>query len=240
MYKDTIGLVGGFGGFATLDFFRRLLETFGTGCERDYPRIIMDNDFTMPSRTRALLYDEDIDVITEMIARSVKNLIISGADKIVLVCGTAHWFLDGVYQLIPEAREKIVDIIDVTGACLNAEQVRNCYVIAAEGTMKKKLYDKRFESFGISVSSPEERDWPRVREFLETVKQNRITDLARNDFMEFILDRTDDRYLNREGKICALLGCTELPLLTNDLARTRICFIDPLEYTLDHLRKNLV
>ncbi len=86
MYKETIGLMGGFGGFATLDFFRRLLETFNTGRERDYPRIVMDNDFTMPSRTRALLYDEEIPLITEMMAQSMRNLISIGADKIVLVC----------------------------------------------------------------------------------------------------------------------------------------------------------
>ena len=58
----------------------------------------MDNDFTMPSRTTGLLYDECSDQITEMIAKSVENLLKIGADKIVLPCGTAHWYLDGVYK----------------------------------------------------------------------------------------------------------------------------------------------
>ncbi len=173
MYKQTIGIVGGFGGFATLDFFRRLLETFNTGYERDYPRIIMDNDFTMPSRTRALLYGEQIEEITEMIAGSIRNLIIAGADKIVLVCGTAHWFLDGVYKALPEAKDKVVDIINTTGKKMTAEGVKSCYVIAAEGTLKEQVFEKRLSAFGIDASAPDEIDWPQIRSFIEAVKQNK-------------------------------------------------------------------
>ena len=37
------------------------------------------------------------------------------ADIIVLPCGTAHLFLPDVYKKIPEAAEKVLDIIDVSG-----------------------------------------------------------------------------------------------------------------------------
>lgn len=44
MYKETIGLIGGFGAYATLNFYRRILEEFATDSERNYPHIIMDNN----------------------------------------------------------------------------------------------------------------------------------------------------------------------------------------------------
>lgn len=40
-------------------------------------------------------------------------------DKIVLVCGTAHYFLDQVYERLPEAENHIVDIIDSLGERLH-------------------------------------------------------------------------------------------------------------------------
>jgi len=231
--------MGGFGGFATLDFFRRLLETFATGRERDYPRIVMDNDFTMPSRTRALLYDEDIEQITQMMAQSMRNLIGIGADKIVLVCGTAHWFLDGVYRLVPEARDKVVDIIHATGEKLKAEGVSSCYVIAAEGTMKKKLYDQKLAKYGVSVSSPAENDWPGVRYFIEATKQNKITPAVKREFAEFILERTGSVQQSADGKVHVILGCTELPPLVDEEARKSIVFEHPLDNVLAYLKQNL-
>ena len=51
MKYNSIGIIGGFGAFATLDFFGRLLVRFRSDCERNYPRIVMDNNFRMPSRT---------------------------------------------------------------------------------------------------------------------------------------------------------------------------------------------
>lgn len=55
MYNQSIGIIGGFGVYATLGFYRNLLEVFTADSERNYPHIYMDNDFTMPSRTKALL-----------------------------------------------------------------------------------------------------------------------------------------------------------------------------------------
>ena len=92
MYKEKIGIIGGFGAYATLNFYKRILEVFKGEKEWDYPHIIMDNNFTMPSRTRALLFDESYEEIVEEIGASMKRMISLDVDYIVLVCGTAHCF----------------------------------------------------------------------------------------------------------------------------------------------------
>ena len=239
MYNETIGIMGGFGGFATVDFFRRLLVTFATGKERDYPRIVMDNDFTMPSRTRALLYDEDIEQITQMMAQSAENLMSIGADRIVLPCGTAHWFLDGVYKLVPKAKERVVDIINVTGEKFRKERINNCYAIAAEGTLKKKLYNQKLAKYGVNVTSPTEDDWTTVRYFIEATKQNYITPAVRKEFTDFVLAHVGDVPKSADGKVHVILGCTELPLLVDEEARNKITFEDPLDNALTYLKTNL-
>lgn len=118
MYTDKLGIIGGFGAYATLGFYYKILEAFASENERNYPHIIIDNNFTMPSRTRALLYGESYDEIVARIAESMELLIDGGARWIILVCGTAHYFLQDVYCLLPEAQKKVIDIIDICGEYL--------------------------------------------------------------------------------------------------------------------------
>lgn len=112
MYREKVGIIGGFGAYAALNFYKRLLEEFASESERNYPHIIMDNNFTMPSRTRALLYGEAYDEVVDGISDSIQLMMQNDVSKIILVCGTAHYFLNDVYKKIPEAKEKIVDIIN--------------------------------------------------------------------------------------------------------------------------------
>lgn len=77
----------------------------------------------MPSRTRALLYDEEYHVVVREIAESMKKLISAKADRIILVCGTAHYFLKDVYKIIPEAETKVMNIIDCLGRKLKENHV---------------------------------------------------------------------------------------------------------------------
>lgn len=238
MYRNTIGIVGGFGGFATLNFFKRILESFNTGYERDYPRIIMDNNFTMPSRTRALLYDEETEKITKMIAESVRNLLIAGADYIIMVCGTAHWFLEGVYKIVPESKGKIINIIELTGSALQKKNIKNCYVIAAEGTLKVGLYNKYFEKYGINAISPSEKEYPLIRGFIESVKQNSVSENVQDEFFQFAYKGSVNS-VQEEDFPCVILGCTELCMLVREEYNRQILFIDPLEIVIKYLKDHL-
>lgn len=58
MEDYVIGIIGGMGSYATIDFFRRLVDAFPAEKEWERPRIIVDNYCTMPSRVRAILYNE--------------------------------------------------------------------------------------------------------------------------------------------------------------------------------------
>lgn len=84
--QDVLGIVGGFGGYATLDFFARVLKKFASESERSYPHIIMDNDFSMPSRTRALLTGEGYADVVAAIASSMRFLVSRGGDKCTIYC----------------------------------------------------------------------------------------------------------------------------------------------------------
>lgn len=172
MYREKVGIIGGFGAYAALNFYKRLLEEFASESERNYPHIIMDNNFTMPSRTRALLYGEAYDEVVDGISDSIQLMMQNDVSKIILVCGTAHYFLNDVYKKIPEAKEKIVDIINIMGEELKLKDEGEVLVIAAEGALQKKLYQTRLKKYGIKCVNPDEEDFIDIRYFIECVKRN--------------------------------------------------------------------
>lgn len=231
MYQEKIGIVGGFGAYATLDFYRRLLELFASESERNYPHIIMDLDFTMPSRTRALLYDESYDEVVNAIAHSFHIMLENHVDKIIMVCGTAHYFLDDVYRIIPQAKEKVINIIDCLGNKLQQNGINQVLIIAAEGTLKKELYPHILSKYNVNCISPQQGDYQDIRCFIESVKRNDISIEIINKFKDFL-----DKFAISE----VVLGCTEFPLL---VAKTKLDseyhFYDPLEITLQELKKSL-
>lgn len=242
MYKEKIGVIGGFGAYATLNFYGGILETFASESERNYPHIMMDNNFTMPSRTRALLYDEGYEEIVKEMAKSIRRMMDWEVERIVLVCGTAHYFLEDVYRLLPEAKERIVDIINLLGEELREKQQEKVLIIAAEGALQKKLYEKRLEKYGISCVSPREEHYGEIRYFIESVKRNEMNRDAAERFMDF---------LKQFGVRKAVLGCTEFPVLVDyisaleweDLRREEFRsyqFFDPLEVTIQWLKRNMV
>ena len=73
--KFVIGVLGGMGTYATIHLFQQYAEIFPANKEWDRPRIIIDNNCTMPSRVRAFLYNENADLLVKQMTDSIYNLI---------------------------------------------------------------------------------------------------------------------------------------------------------------------
>ena len=103
----VIGILGGMGTYATIDLFRQYAEVFTAEKEWERPRIIIDNRCTMPSRVRAFLYNENVDMLVDEMADSMVHLVDAGCNKIILACNTSHLFLPKVYEKVPTLEEKV-------------------------------------------------------------------------------------------------------------------------------------
>lgn len=206
MKKDnfTIGILGGMGTYATINLFRQYAEIFEANKEWDRPRIIIDNRCTMPSRVRAFLYKENVDELIKQMSESIRNLINMGGDnvKIILACNTSHLFLPRIYELGPEAKNKIVDLISNSVNQIQLDNVNKIYILGSEGTIESGVYNKEFEKKGIECQVPEQKEYIMLRDCIEAVKQNKYSDDIENKFIE-LMSKGDT----------ILLGCTELPIL---------------------------
>ena len=227
-----VGIIGGFGAYATLDFYGRSLDSFAVESERDYPNMIIDNVFSMPSRTRVLLTGGGHGEIVESILESMRKMLEYNVDCIVMVCGTAHYFLPYVYEKLPEAKDKVINILEATGNYLATNNIDKALILAAEGTLKQKLYSKSLAKYNIACIEPEEQYWEEIRYFIECVKQNKYDKELKDRFLHF-LSRYD------VGNI--ILGCTEFPVLLRhiDMNRKVYDFYDPLTYAIQEMHKKL-
>lgn len=242
MYSDIIGVLGGMGTYATVDFFHKLVEAFPAEKEWDRPRIVIDNNCTMPSRVVAVLEGGETRVqLSTELANSVSGLINSGCTKIVLACNTSHVFLPDVYELLSKnfveiSHCKIYNIIDNLGSYLQQKGVVHVFLLASEGTIVSKIYQDTFDKYGIEVLTPEvEAEFKQLRYFIEAVKQNKITSEVIDEFVNMICS------YNHQNII---LGCTEFPILYNDAAKylvtSGINVYDPLEYIIKKIKEELV
>lgn len=198
----AIGVLGGMGTYATIHLFRQYAEVFPAEKEWERPRIIIDNRCTMPSRVRAALYGEDRDQLICEMSDSVSNLIRSGCDRILLACNTAHLFLEDIFQRVPEAEGRILNIIKTCADGLCEDEVREALLLASEGTIESGIYQKVCGARGIRCKAPQREEYNLLRDCIEAVKRNHYTDDVRAVFLE----------LSHRESVC-ILGCTELPVL---------------------------
>lgn len=232
-YSDekVIGIVGGMGSYATLDFFRRLIDAFPAEKEWERPRIIIDNKCNMPSRVRAILYNERKNELVDSLSKSIQMLTDNGATHIVLACNTSHVFLNDVYEKVPSCQYKVINIIEACAKKMKEDGISEAYLIASEGTILSKIYQEIFEQYNINIINPTKSEFTNIREFIEAVKQNNISEEIKSKFINYIND------ININSLI---LGCTELPIVyekcIDEVKKMDKKIYDPLQCVIELLK----
>lgn len=228
----VIGVLGGMGTYATIDLFERYAERFPAEKEWDRPRIIIDNYCTMPSRVRAYLYQERKEELVEDMTNAITELLHSGCSRVVLACNTSHLYLPDIYERIPDAKGKILNIIDLCVEQCRAESRTKVYLLASEGTIDSGVYHERLDRYGIQCLAPSKQDFSSLRECIEAVKCQDYN-VRVNDLFCSLMNNASKLHAD-----AVLLGCTELPILYNrlkDQIDKDVPVYDPIDLALDFM-----
>lgn len=213
----TVGVMGGMGPYATLSFFQCVLDNTPAQKDWDHLHIIIDNNPKIPSRTRAFLFGE-ADPVPQMI-RSAKLLQEAGADFLVLPCNSAHYFL-------PKIRDQVstsfIDMVDHTCDIIRSSKVKTVGVLAGEVTVGGRLYEDILEENDVTVLQVSDKEQLVVREIIEDVKHNAVTDTTRAK-LNTLIDSLAER-----GAQTVILGCTELKTAIEGVT-TNCKIVDSLE-----------
>lgn len=215
--KKTIGILGGMGPLATADLFKKIVLMTRAGCDNEHIRIYIDNNCRIPDRTAAILQN-GTDPVPEM-SDALRHLEACGADCIIMPCNTAHYFLP---RLQSQTEIPFISMLEATAkACAQKFPGKTACVLATRGTLASGLYNQALEKEGVSCILPDEaqRD-VLMYAIYDCVKGGKPLETVRQPMEALISD------LSGKGADYFILGCTELPIVQQEL-KLQGSFIDP-------------
>ncbi len=107
--SKTVGVLGGMGPAATLDFFQRVLNASNATRDSEHIRLIIDCNPFVPDRNASIAGTGSSS--GPALAEMACGLKRAGANLLVMPCNTAHAFLDDIRAA---TQLPITSIIDVT------------------------------------------------------------------------------------------------------------------------------
>ncbi len=203
-----IGIIGGLGPEATIDYYRSIIELYRKRQNGNHPEIIIYS-LNMHEFCDKTKYKE-LDKTISWLADAIKSLHKAGADFGFIASNTPHIVFDEVKALSPIP---LLSIVEETCRVVESRKLKKVGLLGTKTTMSSDFYQKVFSKKGISIIVPDEQDQDYINEKLFTeIMFNKINEETRQGLLTIVKRMVDETSI--QGII---LGCTELPLiLTKD------------------------
>lgn len=199
--KKTIGVIGGMGPLATVNFFEKLVKMTKVENDQDHPHILINNDPSVPDRTAAIVEGGASPV--PVLVRSGQTLEKAGASFLGMPCVTAHNFWQDVQDSL--AIPLIHMIRETAAKNPQYDEENPVGLLATSGTLKAQIFEKVFPSRSV-LRPDDEVQKNKVMRAIYSVKGGDIA-MGKNLIIEaaqILLDR---------GAKAIIAGCTEIPLI---------------------------
>jgi len=220
--QKILGVVGGVGPSATVDFMDKIIRNTPATRDQDHIRMIVDHDPTIPDRT-AYLLGEGIDPTASILA-ACKRLEAYGADLIAIPCNTAHAFIEPIQR---DLTTPIINMLLETAQYIEDHHggVNTIGLLATSGTLKSRIYHDLIEQTGLEVVVPDKIHQDLVMNAIYGVKAGSTEGTNLEEFQLALA------HLINAGAELVILACTELPLLSAwiDMNDESIPMLDPGE-----------
>lgn len=207
---DIVGVLGGMGPLATVDFMKKVVERTPATADQDHVPLIVCSCPQIPDRVAPAMGKSAPSPLPALLDR-LKLLLDAGARCIAMPCNTAHFWYDA---LAAAARPvPFIHIADATAAELRRRGVAPAPVVllGTEGMFRAGFYQDRLGKAGFPCALPS-ADILRelVLPGIASVKRNRLVDA------EGLFRRAVTRATEETGTAVAVLACTEIPAALSD------------------------
>ncbi|HLN22251.1 MAG TPA: amino acid racemase [Bacteroidales bacterium] len=204
----TIGIVGGLGPEATVDYYNEIINSFkNESADLFYPEIIIYS--VNMSEFIGLMREKKYDQAMEKILEKTDALKRAGAVFAAITANTPHMFFDILKQ---RCNLPLISIVEATRDICVKNGYKRAGLLGTGFTMDASFYPDVFSRTGIEVIMPETDD----RKIINTKLFSEIEiGIFRDDTRQILIDIIEK--MVREQHIdCIILGCTELPLILKE------------------------
>ncbi len=200
----TVGVLGGMGPLATVDFLNRLVKLTPVHKDQEHIKLIIYMNPQIPDRTRAIM-KKGKSPTTEL-KKSLRLLENSGADFIVIPCVTVHFWLNEARKAV---RIPVLDIVELVITNIKKKKgIKRVGILATTGTLSTEILQRPLLDLGYQVIIPE-------REIQKNLVMKTIYGIKKgkpNRKMKPLF-RKSCTHLIKKGAQLIILACTELPIL---------------------------
>ena len=213
-----IGILGGMGTQAGLDFCNKLAILYRGKIDQEYPLFLLYNKSNIPGRPESIgvqtgnLSNRITNKISERKYSLVLKSLLNGCNVlkkskckfIVIPCNTAHYWYDDLKKKIN------IPIINMPKEVFNHTK-KNCKkkssigLLATEGTLKTGVYNKFFDKDYKLIYPNNLAQKNSVNKAIKLVKMGRVKEA--NETIKSAID-----FLIKKKCKKIILGCTELPI----------------------------
>lgn len=218
MNKKVLGVIGGMGTAATIDFYTRIMNHTVAHKDQEHIDMVIINHASIIDRTYAIKNNK-LDELLKQMHENLKILENAKVTSIAIPCNTSHSIIDKIQQLtsIP-----IINMIEETAKGLKevVNKGEKVGIMATDGTIMLKIYQQACKKYDIEYFVPEDNIQKQIMDIIyDDVKANGIFD---NEKFKKVLN-----YFLQNGCKYVILGCTELSGFKKDFDKNTI---DPMDY----------
>ena len=196
-----IGILGGMGTQAGLDFCNKLAKLNRGKIDQKYPLFILYNKSNVPGRP------ENINKYNKVLRSLISGCQLLKKNKskfITIPCNTAHYWYEDLQKNIK------IPILNMPKEVYlhtkkNCKKNSKIGILATEGTLKTGIYNKFFDKNYLLVSPKRKIQIENVNKAIKYVKMGKIKDAEK-------AIKPAVNHLIRMKCKKIILGCTELPI----------------------------
>ncbi len=200
----TVGVLGGMGPEATIDFMSLVVALSGASKDQDHIHLIVDQNPKVPNRQQALRGEgPDPDAELATMARRLEQ---AGADFLVMPCNTAHAFVAAIREAVTIPLISIIDVTveEIGVVCPLAHEVG---LMATDGMLQAGLLQNALAKSGRNTILPSDDELLLMMQLIRRVKAGDKSSPLRHAMAALA------KALENKGAEVVIAACTEIPLL---------------------------
>lgn len=216
--EKIVGVLGGMGPEATVDFMARVLRSTPAIDDQDHIRMVVDNNPKVPSRIKALIENDGSNPATalQQMARKLEHW---GVDFLVMPCNTAHFYRSEVQKAVSIPVFDMVDL-SVAEVIRNYPDIRTVGLLASTALLNLGIYESAFARHEVRVKAPNDSVQAGLMKVVRLIKSGQydgteVTAALRSAAEELVSC----------GSSVLLVACTELSIVAESI-RTSVPVLD--------------
>ncbi len=223
-----IGIIGGVGPAATVDFMDKIIHRTKANRDQDHVKMVVEHNPQIPDRTENLIGEGPDPTIP--LYSACKKLEAQGADMIAIPCNTAHAYVERIQRHLSVP---VVNMLFETVEYIKRHhgECRTVGLLATSGTVASRVYHDIVTAAGLDTVVPDPAHQDLVMRAIygeNGVKAGHTEGECKQDLLQALENVVG------QGADVVILGCTELPLVleqTDDfpVAGKSVVLLDPTD-----------